>query len=199
MLKFNEASRVFLAQRCGNKAGRYVSIVEYGEGCRRRVITVPKGIEGKGWNTLAECFQAVVDFLGISRKGSFSSRDTGRSGVSFADVVKKKPPPVSLGKVYLKLGGKSKIAVGSNVSFSHVEKKVKHAKQAADCLVPKGVAIYENAAIECSSESFYTKHYRTRLLGLKDEIDRLFKALSMMGEASLEGLGLSCKDCGVAA
>lgn len=32
VLKFNEALRAFLAQRCSNKARRYVAIIEYGGG-----------------------------------------------------------------------------------------------------------------------------------------------------------------------
>lgn len=34
VLKFNEASRAFLAQRYRNKAGRYVAIIKYDEGIR---------------------------------------------------------------------------------------------------------------------------------------------------------------------
>lgn len=32
VVKFNEASRAFLAQRCSNRAGRYVAIAEFGGG-----------------------------------------------------------------------------------------------------------------------------------------------------------------------
>ncbi|KAB1213041.1 Cycloartenol synthase [Morella rubra] len=55
VLKFN-ASRAFLAQRCWNKVERYAAIVEYGEGRRRGLIMVPKHIDGRGWNMMAECF-----------------------------------------------------------------------------------------------------------------------------------------------
>ncbi|KAB1223298.1 hypothetical protein CJ030_MR2G007847 [Morella rubra] len=118
-LKFNKASIAFLAQRCGNKAGHYVAIIEYGEGHHRGTIMVPEGVDESGWNLLANCFPVVVDFLGSLRKGSSSLGDAGRrKGVSFAYVAKRSPPPVYSGKAFSKIGVKSKAVGGSDVQFS---------------------------------------------------------------------------------
>lgn len=66
-LKFNEASRAFLAQRYSNKAGRYVAIAQYGEGRRRGVVMIPKGKERARWKELVGIFQEVVEQFGKAR------------------------------------------------------------------------------------------------------------------------------------
>ncbi|KAB1210183.1 UBX domain-containing protein 1 [Morella rubra] len=58
--KANDVARAFLAQRCANKAGRYVAIAEFGEGRRRGVVMVPEGKGGGCW-------------LGCSRRWSITS------------------------------------------------------------------------------------------------------------------------------
>ncbi|KAB1201117.1 hypothetical protein CJ030_MR0G005030 [Morella rubra] len=89
ILKFNEGSRAFLAQRCANKSGRYVVVIEFGEGRRRGVVMVLEGRGGAGWKALAECFQGVVDHLGSVGKRHGSAGAVGwREGVSFVEVVK---------------------------------------------------------------------------------------------------------------
>lgn len=68
-------------------------------------------------------------------------------------------------------------------------KKAKHAFLVADCSGPKEVAINEIAAIESSGVNFCTNHFRSRLMSLKEEMDHLFKALSMMGVEGSVGFG----------
>lgn len=174
-LKFNEASRAFLAQRCGKKARRYVAIIEYGEGRRRGVIMILEGVNGRGWRMLAESFQEVVNFLGSSRKGHSSLVDAGRrKGVSFADAVKRNHLLAYSGKDSLKGGGFSKAAGRGNVLLVHEERVAKHASLEADGSVSKEVALTDFSATDRSGVCFCAKHFRSRLLGLKAEMDLLF-------------------------
>lgn len=50
--KFNESGHGFLAQRCLNKGGRYVAIVEYIGGQKVGAVMVPKGRFAYGWQIL---------------------------------------------------------------------------------------------------------------------------------------------------
>ncbi|KAB1206533.1 hypothetical protein CJ030_MR7G000011 [Morella rubra] len=99
--KANDYSQALLAQRCVNKAGRYVAILEYGEGRRRGVVMVPEGKGGEGWRLLTGVFQEVVDHLSRVNGGKVGQRVSGhqelRGGLSFAGAVKMKRPLVEVG------------------------------------------------------------------------------------------------------
>ncbi|KAB1215950.1 putative ADP-ribosylation factor GTPase-activating protein AGD8 [Morella rubra] len=90
VVKFNEASRGFLAQRCSNKAGRYVAVAEFGGGRRKGVVMILEGKEGAGWKELADVFQEVVSHLSQPKRGREGSYGVGVcKEVSLVDVVKK--------------------------------------------------------------------------------------------------------------
>lgn len=92
------------------------------------MIIIPEGHVGRGWKRLADCFQEVVDYLSRSRKGNNSSGGVGqRSGVSFADAIKKKPSLVFSGKLDSKVGCELNVAEGSDDLILHAKKKEKHA------------------------------------------------------------------------
>ncbi|KAB1206137.1 hypothetical protein CJ030_MR7G014282 [Morella rubra] len=78
--KANDYSQALLAQRCVNKAGRYVAILEYGEGRRRGVVMVPEGKGGEGWRLLTGVFQEVVDHLSRVNGGKVGQRVSGHQG-----------------------------------------------------------------------------------------------------------------------
>lgn len=79
-------------QWCCNKAGKYVAIVEYGEGRRKRVVMVPEDKNESGWMELTKMFQEVMVHLGKHRRGrGVSSGSSYQKGISFVDVVKARP------------------------------------------------------------------------------------------------------------
>lgn len=49
---FNKLSRTFLAQKCGNKSGRYVALAEFGGRRRQRAVMIPKGKKSEGVDVL---------------------------------------------------------------------------------------------------------------------------------------------------
>lgn len=126
-MNFNEGSHGFLAQRCMNKAGRYVVVTEYGERSRRGVIMIPEGSDGDGWKSLVECFQEVVDHLGRSRKGQvFAGIGGHREGVSFADAVNLAPSAVISGF----LNSRPAVTVAGSKKWLRADKIKSHAVQA---------------------------------------------------------------------
>lgn len=54
--KFTESGHGFLAQRCLNKGGQYVAIVEYGGGKNVGAVMVPEGRYAHGWQILNYVF-----------------------------------------------------------------------------------------------------------------------------------------------
>ncbi|KAB1209363.1 hypothetical protein CJ030_MR6G016534 [Morella rubra] len=85
VLKFNEASRAFLAQRCSNKASRFVAISQYGEGHRRGVVMIHEDKEGAGRKELAGIFQVAVNKELRDMIESLKSKTEGENGSSIED------------------------------------------------------------------------------------------------------------------
>ncbi|KAB1209556.1 Protein ROOT HAIR DEFECTIVE 3 [Morella rubra] len=180
-----------------NKAGRYVAIIEYGEGRRRGSIMVPEGLKGRGWSTMADCFHDVVAFLSNARRAKFSSNAAEwQGGVSFADAVKKVPLVMIPGKVVSKGEGRSTVAGGKAVSSSHA-KEDEHGKLAIVSSGSKAGAFNESATGWCEDDYYCVRHLHTRLAALKMEMDRLLISLDMLGQQGTKDLGRNCKDCGV--
>lgn len=59
--KFNEPSRAFWAQCCGNSQGRFLMIAQYRERGRKEVVMVPEGVNGEGWASVLHILQVVID------------------------------------------------------------------------------------------------------------------------------------------
>lgn len=51
--RFNEPLRLFLAQRCSNKCGRYVALAEFGKKRRRGAVMISKGRSREGWKAFS--------------------------------------------------------------------------------------------------------------------------------------------------
>ena len=58
-----EGSRTFMAQRCSNKHGRFLTVTGYGGGGRRSVVAIPEGYEGLGWEKFAAELRRVADMF----------------------------------------------------------------------------------------------------------------------------------------
>lgn len=123
-LKFNESLSAFLAQRCSNKARRYVAISEFRRGRRKWVVMFLEGKGRSGWNELARVFQEVVSHLvKIKRERWGAGSSSYRKGVSFAKVVKKGP----LGKKFDRHA-----LVGEEIGDDEVGREASHAKVKVD-------------------------------------------------------------------
>lgn len=157
---------------------------------------VPEGLTGRGWISMAECFQAVVNFFSSSRKANFSLKVAGRrGGVTFADAVKSSPPSEFTGLVSSK-EGRSKVVGGSDVSCPHAETEMVHADLAAAFSGSKTRAFNVCSSGECRGDFFCVKHLHVRLFALQMEMDRLLKSLDKLGHFGPGELGQSCRDCG---
>lgn len=172
ILKANDMHCAFLAQRCANEAGRYVSIVQYGEGRRRGVIVVPEGVGGEGWRLLAGLFQEVVEHLGRIKEGRNGKKIAGqvwlRGGHSFAEVVKEGKSLVVAGKQALVdacVGGK-----GKKVALT-LQTQKKHADQATFQFSKALVKDRETVALMGDSRGL--ADFRKRLLDMRVELDKL--------------------------
>ncbi|KAG6734605.1 hypothetical protein I3842_01G280100 [Carya illinoinensis] len=55
-----EGSSSFIAQRCSNARGRYLAVVEYGAGGKRKFIFVPEEV-GYGWSKMGEALWELCD------------------------------------------------------------------------------------------------------------------------------------------
>ncbi|KAB1208245.1 hypothetical protein CJ030_MR7G027342 [Morella rubra] len=150
VIKFNEASRAFIAQRCSNKVGRYVAIAEFGEGRRTEVVMIPEGNGGSGWKVLANVFQEVVFHFGQLQSGRGGSSDSRvRKEVSFAEAAKR-------GSTGESSGGRAPLA--SDASFSN---ELSFNTKSA-----------EGKVVDVT-------FWRTRLMGIREEIDALLVLLGL--------------------
>jgi hypothetical protein len=63
---FKEGSKVLIARRGGNKAGRYLEATTFGLGGRKGSIIIPEGRGGWGWLEFSDKLRKVVDFFSVS-------------------------------------------------------------------------------------------------------------------------------------
>lgn len=153
---------------------------------------VPEGLTGRGWISMAECFQVVVDFFSNSRKANFSLKVAGRrGGVTFADAVKSSPPSEFTGLVSSK-EGRSTVAGGSDVSCPYAETDMMHADLAAAFSGSKTRAFNVCSFGVCGGDFFCVKHLHARLFALQMEMDRLLKSLDKLGHFGPGELSQSC-------
>ncbi|KAB1221118.1 Mediator of RNA polymerase II transcription subunit 25 [Morella rubra] len=86
--KFTESRHGFLAQRCCNKGGRYIAVVEYGGRRKLGAVLVPEGKHGHGWQILNRVFlEAVSCFRSASLSVTRVESSRIRPEDSFAKVV----------------------------------------------------------------------------------------------------------------
>jgi hypothetical protein len=102
---FREGSKVLIARRGGNKAGRYLEATMFGLGGRKGSIVIPEGRGGWGWLKFSDELRKVVDFFSVSVSGRLGSSSTSEkkvveedrltlglapkwTGPSFAEVVR---------------------------------------------------------------------------------------------------------------
>lgn len=196
VMKFNEGLRGFLAQRCKNKAVRYVAVAEYGERSRRGVIIIPEGRGGVGWKALEDCFQEVVDHLGRSRNGRVTVEDGGRrEGVSFVDVVKGGPLLALSSPLFSRLF----VSVTGGKKWSRAEKMKSHTDQEANVSMSNILAINAKVGNIDMEGIFCPKHIGERLLGLRLKLDRIIGSLNYVEDIGLKREGPSCFDCSLEA
>ncbi|KAB1204827.1 hypothetical protein CJ030_MR8G007181 [Morella rubra] len=179
VVKYNEASRAFLAQRCSNKAGRYVAIAEFGGGRRKGVVMIPEGKEGSGWKDLATVFQEVVFHFGQlnSSRGGYSRV---RKEFSFAEVAKR-------GLQGASSGGRGMVVQRAEEASGGLEAKAMmhdsaHAQLVSDAYFSKEQAFNAKSAGEKRVDVTF---WRNKLVGIKAEIDALLELLGLN-----DGLGL---------
>jgi hypothetical protein len=70
---FREGSKVLIARRGGNKAGRYLEATTFGLGGRKGSIVIPEIRGGWGWLKFSDKLRKVVDFFSVSVGGGLSS------------------------------------------------------------------------------------------------------------------------------
>jgi hypothetical protein len=102
---FREGSKVLIARRGGNKAGRYLEAATFGLGGRKGSIVIPEGYGGWGWLKFFDELRKVVDFFSVSVGCGLGSSSTLEkkvvkdvrptldlapklSGLSFAEVLR---------------------------------------------------------------------------------------------------------------
>jgi hypothetical protein len=66
---FREGSKVLIARRGGNKAGRYLEATTFGLGGRKGSIVIPEIRGGWGWLKFSDKLRKVVDFFSVSVGG----------------------------------------------------------------------------------------------------------------------------------
>lgn len=102
-----DGNKAFIAQRCFNRFGWYLEVIQYVVGGPRGLIVIPEGREGRGWRSFAAELRKVVAFFEFSLStGSrvlFPCQPAGGSkstdvGGSFS---------VSMGKELMLGGGKT--------------------------------------------------------------------------------------------
>ncbi|KAB1223886.1 Ribonuclease P protein subunit p29 [Morella rubra] len=86
--KFTESRRGFLAQRCCNKGGRYIAVVEYGGRRKLGAVLVPEGKHGHGWQILNRVFLEAVSCF---RSASLSVTRVESSRIRPEDSFAKNP------------------------------------------------------------------------------------------------------------
>jgi hypothetical protein len=62
---FREGSKVLIARRGGNKAGRFLEATTLGLDGRKGSILIPEGRGGWGWLKFSDEPRNVVDFLSV--------------------------------------------------------------------------------------------------------------------------------------
>jgi hypothetical protein len=70
---FKEGSKVLIARRGGNKAGRYLKATTFGLGGRKGSIVIHEGHGGWGWLKFSNELRKVVDFFSVSVGSGFGS------------------------------------------------------------------------------------------------------------------------------
>lgn len=78
---FREGSKVLIARRGGNAAGRFLEVAVYGVGGRRGIIYIPEGRDGRGWRTFVTVLDKISGFL----------KEQTRLGVARPVIVLEKP------------------------------------------------------------------------------------------------------------
>ncbi|KAB1219901.1 hypothetical protein CJ030_MR3G009543 [Morella rubra] len=196
--KFNEYRRSFLAQRCCNKGGRYVAVVEYGGRRKVGAVMVPEGKNSNGWQILNRVFLHVVSCV-RSTNLSVNHVDSSsiRPEVSFAKVVL--APAVVNGE-----GGRSSALV-QNFGVAETSRNL-HATEAANVTFPKLISSSmskEKAAVgKCPAglsekESSFTRaDLWKQVMSLQKEVDRLAILLCQLNQGGFYVKDLSCSVCG---
>jgi hypothetical protein len=122
---FREGSKVLIARRGGNAAGRFLEVAVYGVGGRRGIIYIPEGRDGRGWRTFVSVLDKISAFLkeqtrlGVARpvtvlekprrngEGAIGGHDMAGSSralsndvtPSFADVLRSGPGSMEVERV----------------------------------------------------------------------------------------------------
>ncbi|KAB1207900.1 hypothetical protein CJ030_MR7G024262 [Morella rubra] len=201
--KFNESGCGFLAQRCLNKGGRYVAIVEYGGGRKVGAVMVPEGRYAHGWQILNCVFQEAVSHFGSlqSQVAPLRSPST-RPKVSFSDAVvgDQKLAGVEFSSGVEFGNGATCVALKENVPCSAL-----HANLVADVTAPnKGILIAsadssrgEKLADLVSSSKMvsYTEVW-SQVVGLRRQVERLEHLLTHWGADDPAPLTMKCPVCG---
>jgi hypothetical protein len=115
---FRERSKVLIARRGGNQAGRFLEAAAFGMGGRKGFILIPKGRGGWGWCKFFGELRMAIEFLsatvgcGLGSSSAKDGKDEGsRSGLapfwtgpSFVEVLRSdsisavKPLPIVGGR-----------------------------------------------------------------------------------------------------
>ncbi|KAB1223594.1 hypothetical protein CJ030_MR2G024115 [Morella rubra] len=180
--KFNDFGHSFLAQRCSNKGGRYVAVVEYGGRRKVGVVMVPGGRKkGYGWQILNRIFSDAVSFLRGSRVVQALGSSVVRPDLS---IVKAVQSPV------LEKGGSGRaasdsgIAGGVRIPEVNETSKLLHADGVANITSPTFNSINASkrhvsddmiAAVSLGGElaPFNATYLWNHMVGLRKEVDRL--------------------------
>jgi len=109
---FREGSKVLIARRGGNKAGRFLEVSTFGLGGRKGYIVIPEGRRGWGWLKFSDELRKVVVFFSASSGGELGSSSTSEKkfveddrptlglapkwmGTSFAEILRSDPTTVA--------------------------------------------------------------------------------------------------------
>ncbi|KAB1214179.1 Mitogen-activated protein kinase 16 [Morella rubra] len=198
--KFTESRRGFLAQRCCNKGGRYIAVVEYGGRRKLGAVLVPEGKHGHGWQILNRVFlEAVSCFRSASLSVTRVESSRIRPEDSFAKVVLapavvhddggRSSAPVQISRVadtsntvYMQqnpeVGPLPKL-ISSSMSKEHAEE--------GKC--PAGLSDREALSLNGADLG-------KQVMSLRKEVDRLASLLRQQCQGGFSFPALSCSVCG---
>lgn len=159
---------------------------------------IPEGREGAGWKAMAECFQEVVDFLSSAGKKQASTGNVGcREGVSFTKVVNSEPALVVHGQHAS--FPRDDVPIAGGKRWSRAKKGKSHAEKKAALSSPNKSSFNVFGANYDIVEDFCPMHFRMRLLGLRDELNRLIGSLLGGDSLGLKMDSPGCVECGAKA
>lgn len=93
LLKFNDSSHAFLAQRCSNRNGCYVVLAKFGERRQRRAVMIPQGQSNAGWQAFLQMCEELISVIGVLRHKKLGHGNSQiKQGVSFAQMVRAGSP-----------------------------------------------------------------------------------------------------------